>query len=90
MIFIFFIPIFLIGCAIPFLFIKIKSKKAIWIPTMVFIVATILMGIKPNIFPAAEMRDLGERVYFMMLGVATLGSVIGSLIAMIVKKSTAT
>ena len=86
MVFIFFIPFFLIGGVMPFLFIKFKPKISIWIPAIVFLIATILIGIKASSFPAVEMGDLGERVYMMMLGVATLGSLIGGIIAKMFKK----
>lgn len=81
-----FFIVFLIGLVITLLFIKLKSKWAIWIPAITFTIATILIGLKVKFFPAPEMAALGEIVYFMLLGSLTIGAVIGGLLVRFWKK----
>jgi hypothetical protein len=80
MFFSYLILFFLIGLAVPFLFLKGKSKRIRWIPAILFFIGTLLMGVKAGFFPGAGMADLGERIYFMILGVTTIGSIIGGII----------
>jgi hypothetical protein len=86
MFFIFLILFFLIGLGVPFLLIKVKSKRVIWFPAIIFFIGTILMGVKASFFPGLVMADLGERVYFMILGVTTIGSGFGGIIVGYIKK----
>jgi len=79
--------VFLIGMAFPFIFIKAKAKWLKWLPSMIFFICTLVIGVKILIFPAAEMAMLGETVYFMMLGTAALGSFISGVIIYFMKKN---
>ncbi|MCL6573935.1 MAG: hypothetical protein K6T88_20010 [Bacillus sp. (in: Bacteria)] len=82
----FFIIVFLLGIVIPFLFIKAKSRSAKWIPTSIFLIGTIIMTVKAWIFPGTGMADLGDVVYGMILGLATIGTMIGAVIIKFWKK----
>lgn len=81
-----FILVFVIGMGFPFLLIKIKSKWARWVPTILFLIASIIIGGKAMFFPAPEMAFLGEVVYFMLFGTIALGAFIGGLIVRFFKK----
>jgi len=72
--------VFLIGMAIPFIFMKAKAKWLKWLPGIIFFICTLGMGVKVLIFPAPEMAVLGEIIYFMLLGTAALGSFISGVI----------
>lgn len=78
--------VFLIGMALPFIFIKAKVKWLKWLPGMIFLICTLGMGVKVLLFPAAEMAVLGEIIYFMLLGTAALGSSISGVIIYFMKK----
>lgn len=80
-----FFIVFLLGLAVTFLFIKLKSKWAKWVPAIFFFIATILMGGKAWLFPAPEMAALGEIVYFMIFGCITIGALIGGVIIHFIK-----
>jgi hypothetical protein len=77
---------FLLGLVIPFIFIKTKSKRIIWIPAILFFLGTIIMGVKARFSPGEGMAELGEWVYFMMFAVTTIGSIIGALVVGLLKK----
>lgn len=81
-----FIVCLLVGILFPFLFIKAKSSTKKWIPAMILFFMTIIMGVKAKFFPGAEMAVLGEIVYIMILGTATIGSTLGAIIIQIWKK----
>jgi hypothetical protein len=76
----FFIVLFLIGLVIPFLFIKVKSKWISWIPAIILFLAALVMYGKAEFFPGEGMAELGERIYFMIVGIAAIGSILGSVI----------
>jgi hypothetical protein len=76
----YFLMVFILGLAITFISIKIKSKWAKWVPTIIFLIATLFIGVKALFFPAPEMAVLGEIVYFMILGTLTIASFIGGII----------
>lgn len=82
----FFVLTFLVGFAIPFLFIRMKVKWILWVPAILFLIVTVLLFIKTSFFPGEGMRELGERVYIMWLGMASFGSFIGAVIARLLKK----
>ncbi len=44
------------------------------------------MGIKAWIFPGPEMSALGDLIYFMILGSATIGAIIGAIIVGVMKR----
>jgi hypothetical protein len=75
----FFVLSFFIGLVIPFFLLKVKRKGAVWIPSLLLFICTVLMAIKAYVFPGAGMADLGEIVYMMILGISTGGSIIGAL-----------
>lgn len=79
--------VFLIGMAVPFLFIKAKAIWLKWLPGILFFFGTIGIGVKVLVFPAAEMAILGEIIYFMLLGTAALGSIFGGVIIYFIKKN---
>jgi hypothetical protein len=70
--------VFLIGLVIPFLFLKVKSKWVSWIPAIILFLAALVMYGKAEFFPGEGMAELGERLYFMIVGVAAIGSILGS------------
>jgi hypothetical protein len=76
----FFFALFLIGLVIPFLFIKVKSRCVSWIPSIILLLAAILIYGKAEFFPGEGMAELGERLYFMIVGMAAIGSIVGSVI----------
>ncbi|MGG1677100.1 hypothetical protein ACIFOT_15280 [Neobacillus sp. NRS-1170] len=78
--------IFLFGLLLPFLLMKYKSKWAKWIPAILFLIGTFIMGIKAWIFPGPEMSALGDIIYFIILGSATIGTIIGAIIVGVMKK----
>ncbi|MHC0035567.1 hypothetical protein [Pseudoneobacillus sp. C159] len=82
----YFFFVFLIGLCATFLFIKLKSEWAKWVPAIVFFLAMIMIGIKILLFPAPEMAVLGEIVYGMILGAMTIGATIGGTIIHFLKK----
>ncbi|MEH7885679.1 hypothetical protein V7654_15370 [Bacillus sp. JJ1609] len=73
--------------AFPFIFIKAKAKWLKWLPGVIFFICTLGMGVKVLLFPAAEMAVLGEIIYTMLLGTATLGSFISGVIIYFMKKT---
>jgi len=81
----FFFVLFLIGLAIPLLFIKVKSRWVSWIPSIILLLAAILLYGKAEFFPGEGMAELGERLYFMIVGMAAIGSIIGSVIIQFLK-----
>jgi hypothetical protein len=82
----FFFVLFLIGMIIPFLFIKVKSRWGSWIPSIILLLAAILIYGKAEFFPSEGMAELGERLYFMIVGMAAIGSIVGSIINHFLKK----
>jgi hypothetical protein len=76
----FFFVLFLIGMIIPFLFIKVKSRWGSWIPSIILLLAAILIYGKAEFFPGEGMAELGERLYSMIVGMAAIGSIVGSII----------
>jgi hypothetical protein len=76
----FFFLLFLIGIVIPFLLIKINPSWVIWMPSLILFLAAIVMYGKAEFFPGEGMADLAERLYFMIFGVAAIGSVLGGVI----------
>jgi hypothetical protein len=76
----FFFVLFLIGLVIPLLFIKVKSRWGSWIPSIILLLAAILIYGKAVFFPGEGMAELGERLYFMIVGMAAIGSILGSVI----------
>lgn len=72
--------LFLVGILIPFMFFKSKTKWLKWIPALCALIFTVLMGLKILFYPAPEMAVLGEIVYFMLLGSAFIGALIGGMI----------
>jgi hypothetical protein len=76
----FFFILFLIGLVISFLFIKVKSRWGSWIPSIILLLAAILIYGKVEFFPGEGMAELGERLYFMIVGMAAIGSIVGSVI----------
>ncbi len=66
--------------------IKIKSKWGGWVPAIIFGLATISMGVVAKFSPSQGMVDLGQVIYFMLLGTATLGSLVGGVIVYFIKK----
>lgn len=78
--------VFLCGLLIPFLLVKFKTKWVKWIPAILFLVGAIIMGIKAWLFPGPDMAVLGEIMYFLILGAAALGSLIGGVIVGMLKK----
>ncbi|WP_342430852.1 hypothetical protein [Neobacillus sp. FSL H8-0543] len=82
----FFFWLFLIGMVIPFLLIKIKSGWAAWVPAIIFGSITIILAVVIKFIPAEGMMDLGQIIYFMMFGSATLGSLVGGVIVHFIKK----
>jgi hypothetical protein len=72
--------LFLVGIVIPFLFLKSKTKCLKWIPAICSLIFTVLIGLKILFYPAPEMAVLGEIVYFMLLGSAFIGTLIGGMI----------
>lgn len=77
--------ILLIGMVLPVLLIKIKSRWAAWIPTIIFGLATLIMGGVAVFFPGEGMADLGKIIYFMLFGVAAIGSLVGGVIVHFIK-----
>lgn len=75
----YFLFVFLIGFVIPLLFKKAKMKWAKWFPAILLFVGMIIMGGKAKFFPGPEMAVLGEIMYFMILGTAAIGAIIGAL-----------
>ncbi|WP_139185579.1 hypothetical protein [Bacillus sp. OK048] len=71
---------FLIGLVIPFLLIKINPNWIVWIPSLILFIAAIVMYGKAEFFPGEGMADLAERLYFMMFGIAAIGSIFGGVI----------
>jgi hypothetical protein len=65
---------------IPLLFIKVKSRWGSWIPSIILLLAAILFYGKAEFFPGEGMAELGERLYFMIVGMAAIGSILGSVI----------
>jgi hypothetical protein len=76
----FFFVLFLIGMIIPFLFIKVKNRWGSWVPSIILLLAAILIYGKAEFFPGEGMAELGERLYFMIVGMAAIGSIVGSII----------
>jgi hypothetical protein len=76
----YFVIVLLLGIATSVIFIKLRSRWARWIPAIIFLTATLFMGLKILFFPAAEMAILGEILYFMIFGALTLGAAIGGVI----------
>ena len=76
----FFFVLFLIGLVIPFLFIKVKYRWGSWVPSIILLLAAILIYGKAEFFPGEGMAELGERLYFMIVGMAAIGSIVGSII----------
>ncbi|MEH7250621.1 hypothetical protein V7111_00615 [Neobacillus niacini] len=76
----FFFILFLIGLVIPFLLIKINPNWIVWIPSLILFFAAIVMYGKAEFFPGEGMADLAERLYFMMFGIAAIGSILGGVI----------
>jgi hypothetical protein len=62
---------------IPFSLKKINYKWVKWSPAGLFLCVTLFFGLKALILPAPEMAVLGEVIYFIMFGVATIGSTLG-------------
>lgn len=81
----YFFAVVLIGLLFPFLFYKTNANWAKWIPALVFLAGTLGMGIKARFFPGPEMQVLGEFVYFMILGCATIGAILGGIIVGMLK-----
>jgi hypothetical protein len=82
----FFLVFFLIGMVVPVLLMKINSRWVKWIPFIIFFLAALIMLGKAEFFPGEGMADLGERIYFMSLGTAAIGSFLGGLIVFFIKK----
>jgi hypothetical protein len=76
----YFLLVFIVGIIITFISIKFKSKWAKWIPALIFLIASLLIGLKVLFFPAAEMAVLGEIVYFMIFGTLTIAAGLGATI----------
>lgn len=49
-------------------------------PSLILFLAAIVMYGKAEFFPGEGMADLAERLYFMIFGVAAIGSVLGGVI----------
>ncbi len=82
----YFIIILLCSSLVPFLFIKSHNNWLIWAPTLIFTTMSLSIGLKAKFLPAPEMAVLGEIVYFMIFGVAAIGSLIGSIIVRSIRK----
>jgi hypothetical protein len=82
----YFVVVLLIGLATTFLSIKLKISWAKWIPALIFLIATVFIGLKILFFPAPEMAILGEIIYFMIFGCLTLGAAIGGTTIYFLKK----
>jgi hypothetical protein len=82
----FFFLTFLFGVIAPFLFWKSRGIWIKWLPGIIFLSAALVLGLKILIKPAQEMALLGEIVYFMLFGLAAIGSFIGALILRIMQK----
>jgi hypothetical protein len=76
----YFISVFILGIIVTFISIKFKSKWAKWVPSYIFLMASLFMGMKILFFPAAEMAVLGEIVYFMIFGTLTIAAGLGGMI----------
>lgn len=81
----FFLVLFFIGLVIPFLLIKVNPRWIIWIPSIILFLAAIAMYGKAEFFPGEGMADLAERLYFMIFGVAAIGSIVGGIIIQFLK-----
>ncbi|MDR7077550.1 hypothetical protein J2Y03_002574 [Neobacillus niacini] len=81
----FFLVLFFIGLVFPFLLIKVNPRWIIWIPSMILFLAAIAMYGKAEFFPGEGMADLAERLYFMIFGVAAIGSIVGGIIIRFLK-----
>ncbi|WP_144549827.1 hypothetical protein [Bacillus sp. X1(2014)] len=82
----FFFVIFLIGLVLPFILMKIDGSWIIWIPAIIFFIATMLTAVKAFIFPGGGMADLAERINVMMFGAAAIGSIIGGGIVQFIQR----
>ena len=80
----FFVLSFFVGLVIPFFLLKVKRKGAVWIPSLLLFICTVLMAVKAYVFPGAGMADLGEVLYLMILGISTVGSIIGALVVSLI------
>jgi hypothetical protein len=78
--------VFLIGMAVPILFLKAQADWLKWLPAVIFLFFTLLIGGKILFFPAPEMAVLGEIIYFMLLGCAALGSFVSGVMIHFLKK----
>ncbi|WP_310194647.1 hypothetical protein [Neobacillus niacini] len=65
--------------------IKVNPRWIIWIPSMILFLAAIAMYGKAEFFPGEGMADLAERLYFMIFGVAAIGSIVGGIIIRFLK-----
>jgi hypothetical protein len=75
-----FFVLFLIGLIIPFILIKVKPDWIVWIPSMILVLAAIVMYGKAEFFPGEGMAELAERLYFIIFGLSAIGSLIGGII----------
>ncbi|MEH7076840.1 hypothetical protein [Neobacillus drentensis] len=82
----YFIVLILIGTVIPFLLMKIKSRWVNWSPAIILLFASIIFGIKAAVFPGEGMRDLADTLYFLLLGAAGIGAIIGGVIVHFFKR----
>ena len=80
-----FFVLFLIGLIIPFILIKVKPGWIVWIPSMILVLAAIVMYGKAEFFPGEGMADLAERLYFIIFGLTAIGSLIGGIIVHFVR-----
>ena len=58
----------------------------VWIPSIILFLAAISMYGKAEFFPGEGMADLAERLYFMILGITAIGSIVGGIIIHFIRK----
>ncbi|MBM6617901.1 hypothetical protein [Bacillus suaedaesalsae] len=72
--------VLLISFILPVLFRKAKNPHLKWIPSLLFVFITIILGFKVVYFPSPEMAILADIMYVMTFGIAIIGSIIGAII----------
>ncbi|RSD25483.1 hypothetical protein [Mesobacillus subterraneus] len=81
-----FFLVFLIGLGLPLLFLKLKANLAKWWPSILLLLAALLLGLKIVFFPAQEMAVLGEIVTLLLIGCGLASSLTCAIILHYLKK----